>query len=138
MDYQQMFEYNRLVRRSFLDVLAELPWSEVVTDREASFYSLRNMFLHTLDVEELLIHHLLQSTLQNRIKHAFDDFNDIESIRTRTIETDRKTEIFLENLTPERLNKVIEFPSRIALHLFSPWKTCWYRISHSSYIIAVN
>jgi hypothetical protein len=54
------------------------------------------------------MHHLLQGTLQNRIRHAFDDFNDIESIRT--IETDRKTEIFLENLTPERLNKVIEFP----------------------------
>ena len=79
MDYQQIFEYNRLVRRSFLDVLAELPWSEVVTDREASFYSLRNIFLHTLDVEEFLIHHLLQGTLQNRIIHAFEDFNDIES-----------------------------------------------------------
>ena len=110
MDYQQMFEYNRLVRRSFLDILAELPWSEVVTDREASFYSLRNIFLHTLDVEEFLIHHLLQGTLQNRIKHTFDEFNDIESIRRRTIETDKKTEIFLETLAPERLNAVVEFP----------------------------
>jgi uncharacterized damage-inducible protein DinB len=110
MDYQQIFEYNRLVRRSFLDILAELPWSEVVTDREASFYSLRNIFLHTLDVEEFLIHHLLQGTLENRIKRAFDEFNDIDSMKARTIETDNKTEIFLEALSTERLNAVVEFP----------------------------
>jgi len=110
MDYQQVFEYNKLVRRSFLDILAELPWSEVVTDREASFYSLRNIFLHTLDVEEFLIHHLIQGTLQNRIRHDFDDFNNIESIKRRTFETDTKTAIFLEKLTPDLLSKTIDFP----------------------------
>ena len=48
VDVRKLIEYNEEVRHRYLDSLAKLPWEELTKNREASFHSLRNIFIHTL------------------------------------------------------------------------------------------
>jgi hypothetical protein len=45
----EFYRYNSNVRKKYLDAIEKLPWEEVIKDRGASFGSIRNVFLHTLD-----------------------------------------------------------------------------------------
>jgi uncharacterized damage-inducible protein DinB len=112
MDFRQLFEYNRIVRRMYLDALMGLPWKEVVKNREASFYSIRNIFLHTLDVEERLIHYLIRGKIASWAKREFDEFGSIDIIKARVALTDDETAKILDSLTPNMLAERVEFPRR--------------------------
>jgi uncharacterized damage-inducible protein DinB len=112
MDLRQLFEYNSMVRRSFLDALSKLPWDEVIKNREPSFYSMRNIFLHTLDVEERLIHYLIRGKIASWVKREFDEFNSVETIRARMLLTDEETAKTVQSLTQENLAEIVEFPRR--------------------------
>jgi uncharacterized damage-inducible protein DinB len=48
VDVRKLIEYNEEVRHRYFDSLAKLPWEELTKNREASFHSLRNIFIHTL------------------------------------------------------------------------------------------
>jgi len=112
MDYLQLYEYNGLVRRSFLEALSKLPWDEVIKNREASFYSIRNIFLHTLEVEERLIHYLISGKVSEWSPLEFDNFTDIDRIRARTYMIDEGTEKILGSLPAEKLTEFLLFPRR--------------------------
>ncbi len=49
VDVGKLIEYNKEVRHRYLDALVKLPWDEFVKNREASWYSIRNIFIHTLN-----------------------------------------------------------------------------------------
>ena len=48
VDIKELLEYNRQVRQRYLQALARIPWDELIRNREASFNSIRNIFIHTL------------------------------------------------------------------------------------------
>jgi uncharacterized damage-inducible protein DinB len=48
VDVKELLEYNAEVRHRYLTAMAKLPWDEFVMNREASWHSLRNIFIHTL------------------------------------------------------------------------------------------
>jgi len=49
IDDVRLLEYSQELRHRYFDTLRNLSWEEVVTDRGASFGSLRNIFLHCVD-----------------------------------------------------------------------------------------
>jgi len=61
MDSIRLIQYTHAIRRKYLKILGELPWDEVVKDRGASFPSIRDIFLHALDAEDLFINHIVQA-----------------------------------------------------------------------------
>jgi len=48
----QLFRYNSYVRKKYLRLFETMSWEELNRNREASFHSLKGVFLHTLDVYE--------------------------------------------------------------------------------------
>jgi uncharacterized damage-inducible protein DinB len=52
VEVAKLFEYNRNVRHRYFDALAKVPWKELVKNREASFHSIRNIFIHTLNATD--------------------------------------------------------------------------------------
>ncbi len=112
MDLPQLFEYNRLVRRAYVDALAKLTWEEVVKNREASFHSMRNVLLHTLDVEERLIHYLIRDRMADWVRRNFDEFDSIGAIKSRMLRTDEETARIIVSLSADDLSRAVVFPRR--------------------------
>jgi uncharacterized damage-inducible protein DinB len=78
VDVRKLIEYNEEVRHRYFDSLAKLPWEELRKNREASFQSLRNIFIHTLGAVDHWLDFLLNEQL--RTKREFDDYKTMEDI----------------------------------------------------------
>lgn len=102
VDVRGLLEYNVEVRHRYVEVLAKLPWDEFVKNREASWHSLRNIFIHTLGA----VDHWLDF-LQNE-KHArkkFDEYTGIDDVRAYMEHVEEKMSKYLGSLTPDLLMK---------------------------------
>ena len=87
-----------------------LPWEEVVRGRGASFDSLRNIFLHVVDVEDRVINYVIPGRAKEWVSRPPEEFHDVGSIKKRVLEVEGKTNAYLAKLTPDELEKRIEFP----------------------------
>jgi uncharacterized damage-inducible protein DinB len=56
-DVKELYQYSSTVRRKFLEKLESLPWESVTKNREASFYSMRNILMHMIDNEDWVVKH---------------------------------------------------------------------------------
>jgi uncharacterized damage-inducible protein DinB len=92
--------------------LNELSWSEVVGDRGASFPSIRDIFLHTVDMEDRTVNHTIPG-ISSELGHGpWEKFADIMSIEKRTKEVEGKTDVYLANLTQSELDRKVTIPRR--------------------------
>jgi uncharacterized damage-inducible protein DinB len=102
-----MLEYSQYLRHSYLDTFSKLPWDEFVKNRGASFDSLRNIFLHCVDVLDFLANHLIQGDTE-RIKVKFDDYDNLEKIREYVDRVESDANEYLSKIAPVELLMKIE------------------------------
>lgn len=79
IEVRQLLEYNERVRHRYFEILAKLPWNEFVKNREASFHSLRNIFIHTLGAVDYWLDFLLKENLHSH--KEFDEYRTFEDVR---------------------------------------------------------
>lgn len=94
VDVKELLEYNVQVRQRYFQALASIPWEELIRNREASFNSIRNIFVHTLKV----IDHWLDVLLKEknyRAKH-YDEYKSLAEIRE------------YENYVEDRMQKYLD------------------------------
>ena len=103
VDVRALIEYNVEVRRRYLTTLARLPWHEFVKNREASWYSMRNIFIHTLSATDHWLDFLQDEKL--RVRRDFDDYKTIEDIQAYTDHVEGRMRNYLNSLTSEQLSK---------------------------------
>jgi len=109
MDAKKLFEYSQVLRNRFFERVASLPWSEVVKSRGASFDSLRNILLHTIDAEDNLVNCDIAGKTRDRVSRKPEGFSDMDSIRKCADEVESKTRAYVANLKPEDLERKVEF-----------------------------
>lgn len=109
MDSRNLLEYSHTLRNRYLEQLATLPWEEVVKSRGASFDSLKNILLHTLDAEDRMINYVIPGRAKNWVSRSPDEFQDIDSIRKRAKEVESKTKRFVARVTPAELERKVEY-----------------------------
>jgi len=103
VDIKALIEYNEEVRNRYFESLRKLPWAEFVKNREASWHSMRNIFIHTLGA----IDHWL-NFLQNEEVHSrkeFDDYKTIADISEYMRRVETRTHKYLNSLTEQGLMK---------------------------------
>ncbi len=103
VDVKRLLEYNREIRHRYFDALARLPWEELTKNREASWHSLRNIFLHTLGA----IEHWLD-VLENKEKikrRGFDEYTNTEDIRRYMEGVEGRLHKYLNGLPQSELEK---------------------------------
>jgi uncharacterized damage-inducible protein DinB len=106
VDVRKLIEYNEEVRHRYYDSLAKLPWEELTKNREASFHSLRNIFIHTLGAVDHWLDFLLNEQL--RMKRAYDDYKTMEDIGKYMAHVEARIRTYTASLTPEGLLKEYE------------------------------
>jgi len=81
-DFRQIFKYNRIVLRSFLETVEKLP-SEIVTKNlEASHNSIKDVFTHILTVYDGWLNHARKGETQgvpdSELDEAFDSMQGMK------------------------------------------------------------
>ncbi|HML04031.1 MAG TPA: DinB family protein [Candidatus Bathyarchaeia archaeon] len=108
MDSRNLLEYCHAVRHRYMDRFATLPWEEVTKDRGASFDSMKNILLHTLDAEDRMVNYVIPGRTKEWSSRNANESNDIASIRKRLEEVESKTVTYLARVTPAELERKVE------------------------------
>jgi uncharacterized damage-inducible protein DinB len=102
VEVKQLLEYNEKVRHRYFEALAKLPWDEFVKNREASFNSLRNIFIHTLGAIDYWLD-FLQS--QKSSDKEFDEYKTFQDVRVRMEYIEKRMRDYLNSLPIGGLKK---------------------------------
>jgi uncharacterized damage-inducible protein DinB len=103
VEVRQLLEYNEKVRHRYFEALAKLPWDEFVKNREASFHSLRNIFIHTLGAIDYWLD-FLQGEKPHPYK-KFDEYQTFQDVRDRMEHIETRMRGYLNSLPIGGLEK---------------------------------
>jgi uncharacterized damage-inducible protein DinB len=106
VEVKKLLEYNEEVRHRYYEALAKLSWNELVKDREASWHSLRNVFVHTMGAIDYWLDILRGEQLRTR--KDFDEYKSMDDIREYMQHVERRLREYLSSLNPEELKKEYE------------------------------
>ncbi len=109
LNINEMCEYSSRVRRKFLEKLAELPWEEVVKNREASYYSMKNILIHIIDNEDWIVNWVVHNRATEYKRAKSEDYTSMQTIREHLDEVERKTKTYLERADKKMLEKRVNF-----------------------------
>jgi uncharacterized damage-inducible protein DinB len=86
-----------------------LTWEELIKNREASFQSFRNIFLHIINCEDWYIHTVISNHGGKFIQYDFDSYNDIKAIKIKMDEVEEKTRIFFKKFNEDDMKEIIVY-----------------------------
>jgi len=109
-DVKELYMYSSSVRRKFLEKLEALPWEEVTKNREASFYSMRNIMIHMIDNEDWIVNWVIRndSAGYRRARKA-EEYVSMIMIRDHLEEVERKTEAYLRAADEKEFQRMVKF-----------------------------
>jgi uncharacterized damage-inducible protein DinB len=92
--------------------MQELPWEEIVKDRGASFPSIRDIFLHALDVEDNKINYAIRGKSHERVPISYNEITDFASMKKRVKMVEEQVESYLERITHQELDRRVLMPRK--------------------------
>jgi uncharacterized damage-inducible protein DinB len=106
VDVKGLLAYNDAERRAFFKAFAKLSWKEFVKNREASFHSIRNIFIHTLNATDYFLD-FLQCESQCS-KKKFDEYKNLNEVEAYMQHVENRMNKYVKSLSPEDLKKKYE------------------------------
>ena len=106
IDITRLMEYNQYLRHAYFDELKMLPWDELVKDMDASFGSLRNVFLHCIAVFDFA-NRLIQENENTFTKIDYEDYDTVEKIQRYMERVESKFNTYLSRITSDELKRKI-------------------------------
>jgi uncharacterized damage-inducible protein DinB len=106
VDIRDLLAYNDAENRAFFKAFAKLSWREFVKNREASFHSIRNIFIHTLHAADYWLDFLQNENQRSR--EEFEEFKSLKEIGVYMRHVEKRMHDYLETLSPENLEKKYE------------------------------
>ena len=89
--------------------MAEIPWETVTKNCGASFDSIRDIFVHSLQAEQFWIRRLSGKSTEGIYNTPFSKFSNINTIQEYADKVETETNEYLKTLTDEKLQSVFEF-----------------------------
>lgn len=103
VDVKKLFEYNENVRHCYFEALAKLPWKEFTKNREASFHSIRNIFIHTLGATDYWLDFLQKESLHS--KKDFNEYKSYQDVGAYMEQVEKRIKKYFDSLSTQGLNK---------------------------------
>jgi len=103
VDVKSLLEYNDGARHRYFESLARLSWKEFIKNREASFNSFRNIFVHTLQAIDYWLDFLKKENLHS--KKEFDEFKTFEEVESYMRHVEKRMHGYLGSLSDGGLRK---------------------------------
>ncbi len=106
---QELHQYSSRVRRSFANKLAELPWTEVEKNREASFYSMKNILLHVIDNEDWIVNWVIHGRSKDYVRRKQEEYTNMKMIFDHLAEVEKKSDQYFSKVTDGELAGRVKF-----------------------------
>jgi len=103
VDIKKLLEYNETLRHRYFETFKKLPWREFTKNREASFHSMRNIFVHTLGAIDYWLDFLQKQNLHSQ--KDYDEYKTLEQVKAYMEHVEKRTHAYLNTLTTEELKK---------------------------------
>jgi len=103
VDIKNLLAYNDAERRAFFKAFAKLSWDDFTKNREASFNSIRDIFIHTLNATDYWLD-FLQNDSQ-RSKKKFEEYTTLKEIGTYMKHVEKRMNKYVNSLSPKDLNR---------------------------------
>ncbi len=97
VEIENLLEYNEVVRHSYFERLAKLSWKEFTKNREASFNSFRNIFVHTLEAIDYWLDFLKKEDFHSKKK--FDEYKTFEEVESYMQYVEKRMHEYLGSLS---------------------------------------
>ena len=106
----EIYEYSSRVRRKFANKLQEISWAEVEKNREASYYSMKNILIHIIDNEDWIVNWVIKnkSTEYKRQKKS-EQYLNMKMIIDHLEEVESKTRLYLSSIDNPELSRRVDF-----------------------------
>lgn len=106
---KELHQYSSTVRRAFLEKLASLPWEAVTKNREASWYSMKDIMLHMIDNEDMVVSGQILKVPDYKRARNWEEYRDVQMIREHLDEVEKKTKAYLEKADENELRRRVDF-----------------------------
>jgi uncharacterized damage-inducible protein DinB len=103
VDVVDLLKYNETVRHRYFETLSKLSWQELIKNREASFHSIRNIFVHVLGATDYWLDFLQKQNLHS--KKDYDKYRTFEEVRSYMEHVEERTHQYLKSLTTQGRKK---------------------------------
>jgi len=104
VDVRDLLAYNDEERHAFFKAFAKLSWNEFTKNREASFHSIRNIFIHTLNATEYWLD-IVQEEKPGPPWRKFEEYETLKEIEEYMQKIENRMNTYLKSLSPENLKK---------------------------------
>jgi len=107
VDIKKLLEYNEALRHKYFATFSKLPWAEFTRNREASFHSMKNIFVHILGAIDYWLD-ILQKQNQHS-KKDYDEYTSLQQVKAYMEHVEKRTHTYLNQLSNEGLQKTYTF-----------------------------
>ena len=110
---QELYNYSSSVRNRFVKKLLELPWIEVEKNREASFYTMKNILLHMIDNEDWIVNWVIHGKSASYVRRKSEEYTSIQMVVDHLNDVEKKTRKYIDDINQDELKR------RVKITLFS-------------------
>ncbi len=103
VDIKELLKYNEIVRHRYFESFTRLSWAEFTKNREASFNSIRNIFVHTLSATDYWLDFLQKA--ERRSKRKFDEYRTFDEVRVYMEHVEKRMQDCLGSLSDRKLQE---------------------------------
>jgi uncharacterized damage-inducible protein DinB len=101
----ELHRYSTMVRRNFSGKLSELPWETVEKNREASFYSMKNILLHMIDNEDWMVNWVIPGRANEYNRRKWSEYTSMEMMVEHMNEVENRTVQYLATASEDELQR---------------------------------
>ena len=107
---KELYQFSSTVRRRFLEKLESLPWESVTKNREASYYSMKDILLHMIDNEEMVVNWQVPGRgAEYKRGRDWREYTDMQMIRKHLDEVEERTRAYLDRVDEQELRRRVNF-----------------------------
>lgn len=124
---QELNSYSSTVRRKFAEKLATLPFEVVDRNREASFYSMKNIMLHMIDNEDWMVGYVVRGRASEFSRRKWQEYGSMEAVLEHLAEVERKTAEFLKGADSQTMSASASFQTSKGVDISMTVEECLFQ-----------
>jgi len=105
----ELYSYSARVRRKFAEKLAELPVDVVVKNREASFYTMKNILVHMIDNEDWIVNWVIHGKSREYVRKKSEEYTNMTQVLQHLDEVEGRTRAFLKAANEQEFDRRVDF-----------------------------
>jgi uncharacterized damage-inducible protein DinB len=105
----ELYSYAARVRRNFAQKISELPPNLVEKNREASFYTMKNILLHIIDNEDWIVGWVIHGRSMDYVRRKSAEYTTMTMVLNHLDEVELRTHEYLKTANESELSRRVDF-----------------------------